>query len=812
MPRTHYPHTNFTRGEWSPRVWRPDLDGYHNAVKTMENMTVLEAGGAIRRPGTRDVAATKIPAGLSVLQPFIFSTEQAYVLEFAEGFIRIYHDHAYLGVEIATPYLEEDLRGLSFEQSADVLWIVSPYYQTRTLSRYSDAIWKLAVFPDATFGVPPSYEYGERPTTTVTPSATSGAITLTAGAPQFLAADVGRLVEVFAPSASAGARALISGITSNVLVNANVIEAFAGVGAIAATDWRMGGSPAATVTPSLAGPVGASVTLTASIDSFRSSDIGKFVHVNGGVAEITGYTSALIVTGIVRAELSGVTAAAAGSWSLEEEAWSSHNGYPTSAAFYDDRLYLAGSLAQPTTVWGSVVGDYHNFAVGIADADAVQFTINTREVNRIRWLIPTRTLLAGSRGAEISISGGNDTPITPANVRARPETAFGTSESVAPVRVGNVVLSTTASDRRLRELVYSYEVDGLVGPDLLLLAEHLTSRVDGAQIVQIAYQREPVPTIWAVLANWLLCGCTYLRDQNVVAWHRHPTDGLVESVAVIPHPDGDREEVWLTVRRNQNGTGLGRIEYLDDGGHVYDTLHVDGAVTYVFTIVTQGVVPGATSGVDVAFVAGGAVFSAADVGKELRRVTLPGRALIHTFIDPTTVRAEILSDFPSSGTIPPGEWAVCPYTFTGLTHLAGAEVTGTADGGVIVPTGPVSAAGAVTFAQTGVRVEIGRAYVSTLETRDPELAQLGTLAMVPKRISKAHVRLHDTLGGELCGEELPYFIAGQTPTGSPPPLFSGIKETGTILGVSKEQTVVIRQPQPLPLTVLFVAYVLGTGA
>ena len=51
-------------------------------------------------------------------------------------------------------------------------------------------------------------------------------------------------------------------------------------------------------------------------------------------------------------------------------------------------------------------------------------------------------------------------------------------------------------------------------------------------------------------------------------WHRHPLggNGVVESVAVIPHPDGDREEVWLSVKRTVDGAEVRHIEYQDDSG------------------------------------------------------------------------------------------------------------------------------------------------------------------------------------------------------------------------------------------------------
>ena len=97
------------------------------------------------------------------------------------------------------------------------------------------------------------------------------------------------------------------------------------------------------------------------------------------------------------------------------------------------------------------------------------------------------------------------------------------------VRVGNAILFLTRSGRRLRENAYVLTEDTYAAPDLTLLSDHLTEtvRLNGTvtnrAIVDMAYQREPISTVWAVRADGVLLGMTYLRDQNLVGWHRHVT-------------------------------------------------------------------------------------------------------------------------------------------------------------------------------------------------------------------------------------------------------------------------------------------------
>src|SRR5262245_41867828 len=92
----------------------------------------------MNRPGTEYVAATKLSTTKrSRLIPFVFSETQAYILEFTEGFLRVYQNGVYLSIELATPYLESDLDKLQFAQSADVLTLTLqrlPQYEVRRTS------------------------------------------------------------------------------------------------------------------------------------------------------------------------------------------------------------------------------------------------------------------------------------------------------------------------------------------------------------------------------------------------------------------------------------------------------------------------------------------------------------------------------------------------------------------------------------------------------------------------------------------------------------------------------------------------------
>lgn len=184
---------SFSGGEISPSLgYRTDLQRYSTACKTLKNFIVHPHGGTSNRPGTEFIEATKDSTKRSRLIPFEFNTEQVYAIEFGDKHCRFYMNGGVIlnnGVpyEINTPYLEKDLSLIKYTQSADVIYLVHPLYTPRTLTRSDHTNWSLDL-----------YEFKNGPfrrsnptNTTITPSAATGDITLTASAALFNISHVG---------------------------------------------------------------------------------------------------------------------------------------------------------------------------------------------------------------------------------------------------------------------------------------------------------------------------------------------------------------------------------------------------------------------------------------------------------------------------------------------------------------------------------------------------------------------------------------------------------------------------------------------
>jgi len=311
-----------------------------------------------------------------------------------------------------------------------------------------------------------------------------------------------------------------------------------------------------------------STTGVNSNQGWLSTDVGRLVHFKEGHYKITSVTSTTVAVSIC------VVAPSSGSASTDFAlgSFSDTTGHPSCVTFFEQRLVFAATLSQPQTLFFSKSGDYENmddnYHGTVADDDAIIYTIASNQVNAIRFMTATRTLIIGTAGGEFAVSGGGtDIAITPTNILIKKQSNNGAA-NVDALAVGNATLFLQRARRKLRELAYNFDVDGYVAPDLTILAEHISE----GGFKQLSYQQEPNQVIWGVRNDGQLVGLTYQREQQVVAWHRHIFGGtfssgnaVCESVATIPTDDSEYQS-WVIIKRTINGTTKRYVEYI----HQYD--------------------------------------------------------------------------------------------------------------------------------------------------------------------------------------------------------------------------------------------------
>lgn len=824
--------TNFTSGEISPRIrGQVDQKKYLNGLGTLLNQIVFVGGGTTRRVGTQFVNRVRsylTATALVRLIPFIFSTTQNYAIEFGNLYAQFYRqrslvtntavvisaatngnpttltaiahglttgdqanfsgmkgmlflnqqnlnvtvidantitvsvnttaDGAYTAssgtlakiYSVTTPWASADLANIKFTQDKDTLYLACAGYSPRTMGRTADNAW--TVTDIRTSFVDGPYQNQNTTTVTITPSAATGAITLTATAGIFAATDIDRHVRLFIGTTWGWCK--ITAFTSTTVVSATVMT----------------------------------------------------------------------MAGATTATLGGTTATA--SWRLG--AWSDTTGWPQVVILHQQRSIWGCTTTQPQTIWGSNSGDLLNMAPSntagvISDANGFSFTISDDQVNAIRNFSSGPILSIFTSSAEYTMfAGGNNqyVPITPSNVNIKRETTHGSAPNVRVKRIGNSVIYTQNSRRRIRQHTYSYTVDGYIGEDITLFSDHITL----SGIIDFDYQDETDPIGWMVRKDGTLIGVTINDEQKIVAWHRHVLGGqyydptlpgaiassaVVESVCIIPDPTGSYGDVWLVVKRTINGQVVRYIEYINDPFDP-DTngqrsgYFVDSGLTYNGYL-NASLTPGAVSGTGITMTASSAVFTSGMVGKQIRSGS--ARAMITAFTDSTHVVVDILtaSPFPSTSAITYGNWYVGAQSFNGVFQLEGQSSQVCADGAVHPNVTPTN--GQFALDDFYGMVHVGLGYLSQIQQLPTENQSLGTSQGFIKRIHSVSAYLYRSLGLKFGPsftklETLPFRKTSDN-MNSPPPIFTGIKRIPFNAGYDNQPVVCLQQDLPLPMTVLF---------
>lgn len=221
--------TTFSAGEVSSDLLgRGDLRAYENGAGKLRNVFIHPTGGVVRRAGLRHVAPA---AGTGRLIAFEFNTIQTYLLVVTHLQIAIYAGGV-LEATISSPWSTTDIVQLAWMQSADTLLLLHPDYPPKKLTRTGAGAWSISdwdFYTKANRISQPMYKFAATPVT-LTPSAVSGAITLTASAAVFSADHVGIRLRIN------NKEVVIISVSSTTVVSATTVENLLSVSAT--IDWE----------------------------------------------------------------------------------------------------------------------------------------------------------------------------------------------------------------------------------------------------------------------------------------------------------------------------------------------------------------------------------------------------------------------------------------------------------------------------------------------------------------------------------------------------------------------------------------------
>jgi hypothetical protein len=229
MARTNIIKTTFTSGEvTADLLGRGDLNAYDNGALKLRNVFIQPTGGVVRRAGLRYID-TALGAGRMIA--FEFNSEQTYLLVLTHNKLSVYAGDS-LEISLNAPWAEQDIANICWTQSADTLLITHPDYVPRKLVRSGTGQWSIidwVYYVDGGRIRQPMYKFADS-TMTLTPSAVSGTITLTASAPVFVAGHQGTRLRLV------NREVIIQTVSSPTVVTATTVENL--VNTQATIDWE----------------------------------------------------------------------------------------------------------------------------------------------------------------------------------------------------------------------------------------------------------------------------------------------------------------------------------------------------------------------------------------------------------------------------------------------------------------------------------------------------------------------------------------------------------------------------------------------
>ncbi len=632
---------SFAGGVFSPSMYgRSDLDRWQSAVSVMENMVARPEGPAMRRSGTRFVVPSFDETKVVRLIPFVFSNEDAYVLELTEGFARVFKDEGVVqdgGATFAPADIPITISGLVFNDAVHDKYQVSDVPLSITSTGTAPSVDGVPLLPTDIVYVyvhdlvlPPPLNVGLSSTL---PSAGPTPLNVTASGSGVHTiknpSDTGYVFPI--PYLEADLPDIRFAQSADVIYLVHEDYAPRKISRFAADNFQVeifdffngpyraenlvdADTVSITVGTDLT-QFGNAVSVASVNDEFVAADVGRFIRVYVpdvpadkeyvGI-EITGFTNTKLVTGTIESPLvdsaATVPTDVTTKWSLgkEVEETAAHviGAWPRTVSFHEQRLTFGGSTEFPENLWMSRIGRFDDFSEFSGDAevnddDAITLTLGDDSVKAIRWIKSNRVLVIGTNGGIYNIDSARAGDALTANsfrsirVNAKP------SDAVDGVVFESMNSYVSLTGRKIRGSVYDLGNDTYQSDDLSIFSDSiLDSRVD-----QLTYADEPHSQLHARLGDGGIASLSFIGRQEIQGWNTVKVGGtfrggaaVVESFATIPSPETTvgavhvhYSQVWVAVRRTIDDVEHRYIEFFEedfeDNGDLNDAFFVDSGLS-----------------------------------------------------------------------------------------------------------------------------------------------------------------------------------------------------------------------------------------
>jgi hypothetical protein len=787
MPKLNPIQTNFTAGELSDRLMgRVDIARYQNGAKEILNGLPIVEGGVMRRSGLRRIASTKDMNGTRLVS-YVFNKSEAYVVELGAAYARFYNSDGQVvtgstPVEVATPYAASELFDAEYVQGSDSMLLAHPSHMIQRLYRVSSTQW---LMNDAPFDPLPFGENGKRPAAGLVLSGVSGAIVATPTADVFIASDVGR--DLVAGSGVGEVTSKNSDGTLTITVKSQFDTT-----SYSASDWKLAGSPQVPVCALTKGPVGAiprvyamgarqyvnamsldasSSTLTIQTESPHGFAAGDFINLS--FFESDGIDGNYYVGSVTGANT--FTVRYTGSL-LASAAFGYIYKFGAGVAFRGDEvgmyIRMNGGLLKIQSVdsSGQVSAKIVKTLSESTTAEGSAWSLESTLWNSVDGypasvaLFQQRLVAAGSENFPQTMWGSSTGTLYDFTIATDDDDAFqfsASSDQVSPIK-HLVTASTMGAFTDGVEFTVGVGANNTIGPtDAPAVKAQSTYGSSAARPVkvgnEIVFVQRGARKVRALSYDFASDSFVSV-DMTALAQHIS-LGGIVdaafqqEPTPVIWFVRADGVLISVTYDKQQNVTAWAR--------HT-----TDGKFLSVACIPSSTVDEG-----DLVFVVGERTVNGSTV----------------RFVE--RFDADLNTDCAVTGT------ATTPSaTWSGLSALEGKTVDVKADG-IFVGQYTVSG-GSITIPRTASTIEIGLHYDTSVTLLPPALnGATGTNIGSAQSTSQVILRVNDTIGGKVNGDEIPWREFGSSLLDKAPEPFTGDKDIST-LGWDKGGDLVITQDQP----------------
>ena len=239
--------------------------------------------------------------------------------------------------------------------------------------------------------------------------------------------------------------------------------------------------------------------------------------------------------------------------------------YPNCCALYKERFVFSISTSNGTKICASCAGDYNNFSDNsfgdILPESAITVLLQGNQESMVLWMAAMNKLYIGTACEEFIF--GEQTiaeVLSPTNVMCVKVSSLG-SAAIMPLHILDELFFVSNNEKQIANFTYISERDSFRPTNISVMFEHLLH--NGVKCW--AYTCEPYKTIWFSDKEGNLRSVSYDADNKVCAGARHDVGGKIVSLAVIPEPNGNYDELWMIVERVVAGQTVYYTERLSWG-------------------------------------------------------------------------------------------------------------------------------------------------------------------------------------------------------------------------------------------------------